>query len=210
MGKWLDRLHENSGKRPGEALPKLTKAPFVSFVSDRKGAFQKNRRSDGQSGEPQYSGQASPTMARLGTDVPPQDPPPAAQALRRAIRHARDWHDLEVTLLQVQAAFEAGEVSQEQAEGLAAMAAQEAQVLPEEASGERLSALLRRQPVVQVNSKVLGEMVLWAADNAQVPADNTLVVYREAELRQMAGRSPEELRAIHATKKALDGEVIQA
>ena len=87
---------------------------------------------------------------------------------------------------------------------------QEAQVLPEEASGERLSALLRRQPVVQVNSKVLGEMVLWAADNAQVPADNTLVVYREAELRQMAGRSPEELRAIHATKKALDGEVIQA
>lgn len=86
--------------------------------------------------------------------------------------------------------------------------ATEAGCLPEEAGKLRLSDLFRRGPVHQVRSRVLGEDVLFAADNAEIPPDNALVVYRESELRQVVGRSPEEMRKIHLVKKMIDGEII--
>lgn len=143
----------------------------------------------------------------LALDVA-QRPAGPAQALRQAIQQACDWQDLEMALARVQAAFEQGELTGEGAEALAVIAAQEAQVLPELAEEERLGDLLCRQPVVRLGSRLLGEEILLAADGAQVPDGNGLVVYREAELRRVVGRPPEEVRAIHTVKKVLEGEVM--
>ena len=54
-----------------------------------------------------------------------------AEELRQAIRQARDWPDLSGILDRGQVAFERGEVSRDQAEELAALAAQVAHELPE-------------------------------------------------------------------------------
>ena len=50
--------------------------------------------------------------------------------------------------------------------------------------------------------------MLWAADNAQVPAETAQVVYTASELRDLVGLTPDRLRAIHAVKKALDCELM--
>jgi hypothetical protein len=71
-----------------------------------------------------------------------------------------------------------------------------------------LSELLCAYPVVRVQSQVVGEDVLWVADDVEIPADNDLVVYREAELRELVGKTPEDLRRIHEVKKGIDGEVV--
>jgi len=42
---------------------------------------------------------------------------------------------------------------------------------------------------------------------AENPVDNALVVYCEAELLELAGKTSEELRAIHAVKQVFDGEI---
>ena len=73
--------------------------------------------------------------------------------------------------------------------------------------GERLSELLARQPVVRVRSRLLGEVVVWLADAAEIPEGTSEVVYREAELRRMVGHSSAEGRAIHEVKRSFDGEV---
>ena len=63
--------------------------------------------------------------------------------------------------------------------------------------------------VQEVKSGVLmGEHILWVADNAEVPADNTLVIYRAHELTQLVGLTADEIRRIHAVKKELDGELV--
>ena len=62
--------------------------------------------------------------------------------------------------------------------------------------------------VQEVKSGVLGEHILWVADNAEVPPGNTLVVYRADELKQLVGLSPDEIRHLHAVKKELDGELL--
>ena len=72
----------------------------------------------------------------------------------------------------------------------------------------QLSELFLSEPIQVVRSRVLGEAVLWAADNAEIPADNDLVVYRESELRELVGCEPEVLRAIHKVKSDLDGEIV--
>ena len=56
--------------------------------------------------------------------------------LERAIRHAIDWQDLEAALVQVQRCFEAGQLSQDEAECLAILVVQEARCLPEVAGGQ--------------------------------------------------------------------------
>jgi len=71
---------------------------------------------------------------------------------------------------------------------------------------QRLSDLFREVPVHRVRSRVLGEDVLWAADDAEVP-DTDLVVYRASELAALDGLDPDALRKIHDVKKELDGEV---
>ena len=60
----------------------------------------------------------------------------------------------------------------------------------------------------RVHSRVLCEDVLFAADVAEIPLDNHLVVYREAELRELVGKTPEQLRKIHEVKKGIDGEIL--
>jgi hypothetical protein len=132
-----------------------------------------------------------------------------ADELEQAILQARDWPELDAVPQRIDAAYQAGQIDQEQAERLAAMAGQEAQCLPEEAGQECLSDLFRDSPVSRVRSRVLGEDVLVVADGAEIPADNELPDNREAELRQVIGRSPEQMRAIHAVKQAIDGEVVE-
>ena len=60
----------------------------------------------------------------------------------------------------------------------------------------------------EVYSRVLGEKILIAADNAELP-EVELVAYRAAELGCMASQSANELRAIHAVRKAIDGEMLK-
>ena len=72
----------------------------------------------------------------------------------------------------------------------------------------RMSEFATSDLVQEVKSGVLGEHILWVADNAEVPAENTLVVYRADELTQLVGLSPDGIRRLHAVKKELDGELL--
>lgn len=63
----------------------------------------------------------------------------------------------------------------------------------------RLSALARSGGSVAVHSKLLGETILFAADNAEIPS---------TELVHLVGVSPDVLKTVHEAKKALDGEVV--
>ena len=81
-------------------------------------------------------------------------------------------------------------------------------MVPEHAEDGHLSELLVRKPVVRVRSRLLGEVVVWVADGAEMPEETEEVVYRESELRQLVGRTQTEVRAIHATKRAIDGELV--
>ena len=72
----------------------------------------------------------------------------------------------------------------------------------------RLSEFAVSGRVQEVKSRVLDELVLLAADNAVLPQNNHLVVYRACELTGLVGRPPETLRAMHAVKKHLDGELL--
>ena len=61
---------------------------------------------------------------------------------------------------------------------------------------------------VVVSSKVLGEEVLFASDNATVDPGERRVVYRAAELQAILGADPEDLCSIHAAKKVFGASVI--
>ena len=76
--------------------------------------------------------------------------------------------------------------------------------LPEMPLSEFASSGLYRE----VNSRILAEQVIFAADNAEIPPGCNLVVYRASELAEVTGLDPKALRKIHAIKKALDGEVL--
>ena len=62
---------------------------------------------------------------------------------------------------------------------------------------------------VVVYSKVLGEEVLFASDNATVDPGERRVVYRAAELRELVriGADEMELRSIHDAKRVFGGTV---
>ena len=55
---------------------------------------------------------------------------------------------------------------------------------------------------------MLDEVVLWAADNARIPPENTKVVYRATELKEVVGMPAAQLQRLHLVKKDLDGEVL--
>ena len=127
----------------------------------------------------------------------------------QALLGASTWQDLSVVLEQVQAAFEADEMDQDTAEELAQVATQEAEKRPDDAKERRLADLFHEGQICRVYSRILGEEVLFVADGVEVPANNTLTVYRTSELQQLVGMKPEALCRIHASKVALEGEVIK-
>jgi len=129
------------------------------------------------------------------------------EELRRTAAEARDWADLDAVLDAAQAAYDAGEASQEEVEDLAGCVGDRSRQVPDDASAGTLGELLRSQPVVRVHSRMLGETVVWIAEGVEMP-DTDEVVYSEHELRRLAGKDPETVRAIHQVKKALDGEVV--
>lgn len=132
-----------------------------------------------------------------------------AEELQQVILRATTWANLETALERAQAAYQAGELDAEEVEGLARIAQQEAQTLPENAEELRLSHLFDENPIRRVYSRVLGDTVILAADGVELPADLEGVVYRASELRQIPGWSPEQVKKIHTTKKEVDGEVVQ-
>jgi len=73
---------------------------------------------------------------------------------------------------------------------------------------DTITRLLAQRSIVRISSRVLGEDVLFAADVAEIPLGNDLMVYREAELRELVGKTPEQLRKIHEVKKGIDGEIL--
>ena len=129
-----------------------------------------------------------------------------ATELRVQARTAGTWDELDGVLKEAQAAYTAGHVTCEEVESLAGYAMDRSRQIPADGDGERLSELLARQPV-RVRSRLLGEGVVWLADAAEIPEGTSEVVYREAELRRMVGRSSAEVRAIHEAKRTFDGEV---
>jgi hypothetical protein len=127
--------------------------------------------------------------------------------LFRRIGSARSWADLEAVLEDAQGEYAAGRLTAEDVEQLAGQVTQRSRQIPETADGVHLSHLFDEQSVRQVYSRVLGEMVVFADDDAEVPTGFEGEVYRASELRHIVGRSPEQVRTIHATKKAFSGEL---
>jgi len=183
MARWLEQLREYFPDTQGNELTKPTIAPSVSFVSAPGDVFQKDR----------------------SLEVAGEKP---SQSLEERVRFAHSEEELEQLVDEIQAGYEVGHLAQDQVEHLAVLARQQVHGLPEVAEEERLGDLLRRQPVVQVYSRLLDEDVLWAADDTQVPEDNQLVVYRESELHLVVGRTPAQVQAIHAVKVIFDGQLV--
>jgi hypothetical protein len=70
-----------------------------------------------------------------------------------------------------------------------------------------LSEFARSGRCLRIQSRLLNETVLLAADNAAIPADNQLVVYRAAEMTELV-HMPERVKWVHVIKRTLDGEVV--
>ena len=63
--------------------------------------------------------------------------------------------------------------------------------------------------VVTVVSRLIGERVIFASDNADV-GKTPLVVYRASELLHLAGLDGATVRTLHAAKKTFNGEITEA
>jgi hypothetical protein len=61
--------------------------------------------------------------------------------------------------------------------------------------------------VVEVASRVLDEVVLFASDNAVLDPGERRVVYRAQELREVLAYRPEDLVAVHNVKKVFGGTI---
>ena len=150
---------------------------------------------------------ARSSVASLPAEEEPLAASNRATELRVQARLTSSWNGLRGVLKEAQAAFDAGEVTREEVESLAGYAMDRSRQIPE--GGEVLSELLARQPVVRVRSRLLGEVVVWVADGAELPEDSSEVAYTEAELRRMVRRSPAEVRAVHEAKRSFDGELVE-
>ena len=135
---------------------------------------------------------------------------PTVKQIQAAITGARERVQLDQIRDDIQAALAANRIDQVTAHSLAKFVDDRQPELPErvDVAALPLSEFATSGLFREVRSGVLGETVIFAADNAKLPADTPLVVYRTAELRELVGASPERLRAVHATKRALDGELI--
>lgn len=75
----------------------------------------------------------------------------------------------------------------------------------------RLSEFANAGLVVAVRSEVLGEVVVFASDNALLDPGERRTVYRAAELRaltDLASLDPDELRQIHRAKRTFKGTIL--
>ena len=132
----------------------------------------------------------------------------ALRALQSEIDNAMVGKDLDSTIEAVDSAFVQGEITQEEAEALAQAATEKSRQIPASIEEMPLAEFASSGLVKKVKSKQLGETVIWAADNAQVPPETDQVVYQASELKELAGMSPEQLRKIHMLKKTRDWEVV--
>lgn len=58
---------------------------------------------------------------------------------------------------------------------------------------------------VVIYSELLGERIIFASDNAQLPeSDRGSVVYRVAELRELVGLGPEDVVRVHRARRIFD------
>ena len=64
-----------------------------------------------------------------------------------------------------------------------------------------LPGLSEDAPVRRCHSAVLDEEVMLVADDAQIPVNNRLVVFRQTDLRWLCGQSSARLRTIHTMKR---------
>jgi hypothetical protein len=127
-----------------------------------------------------------------------------------AVKRAVVVTDLEDLFTKADAAYAAATITVEELESLVALATERACDVPYSIEDMPLSQFAGSGLVRKIHSRVLDEVVLFAADNAEICVANSLVVYRAKELRKLVGMPPDQLRAVHAVKKVLDGEVIEA
>ena len=132
----------------------------------------------------------------------------ALKALQSKIDNAMVGKDLDSAIEAVDSAFVQGKITQEEAEALAQAATEKSRQIPASVEEMPLEDFASTGLVKEVKSKLLGETVIWAADNAQVPPETDQVIYRASELKELAGISPEQLRKIHMLKKTRDWEVV--
>jgi hypothetical protein len=180
MGKHLDQLRRDSRDTQVGSLTKPTEAPSVSFVS--------------------AWGVGSPAKKASGS------------AIQAAIVGAQTWEDLSGLCEDIDAAYRAGDIDLEVADELTNLVRLRAREVPEDDTAfleMPLDKLAQSGIYREVHSKALDERVIFAADNAEVPDDTPLIVYRAAEMRELLGASPEMLRAAHQVKKNFDGEVVE-
>ena len=132
----------------------------------------------------------------------------ALRALQSEIDNAMVGKDLDSAIEAVNSAFVQGKITQEEAEALAQAATEKSRQIPASVEEMPLEDFASSGLVKEVKSKLLGETVIWAADNAQVPPETDQVIYRASELKELAGMSPEQLQKIHMLKKTRDWEVV--
>ena len=149
MGKWMEAL-----KKIQNPTHKAPAKPAKPMKSSEKGVF---------------AGFAG-ALYQGSTDF--YGPSKTADKLRQAVQQARDWQNLSAALERAQAAFEQGQVTRDQAEELAILAAQTAHKLPKEAHQTEESGtvdipaedLLVRPSDAANNCLACGQSTWW--DNA--------------------------------------------
>ena len=132
----------------------------------------------------------------------------ALRPLQEAVDNALVGTDLDPVMEATDLAFLRGDITQEEAEALAQAAIEKSRQIPASIEEMSLADFATSGLVRKVRSKVLGETVLYAADNAQVDPGIDLVVYRASELKELDGMPVEQLRRIHILKKTREWEVV--
>ena len=146
-------------------------------------------------------------MAQLGAAHTP--PLTVKDQLLDAIGSAVLGTDLEAVVEQAETAQVRGHMSREDVEHVAQVAHERSRQIPFSVEDMPLPEFADSGLACEVHSHLLGEDVLFAADNAQIPTDNSLVVYRAAEREKLVGASPEMLKAVNEVKRQFDGEVVE-
>ena len=90
-------------------------------------------------------------------------------ALHHSIEQAESWVDLSALYEQIDDTYHDGKLEMADVERLTARVTERSRELPEARAEQPLSALLSAHPIQSVSSKALGEDVLWAADDAEIP-----------------------------------------